>query len=392
MRTARRYLAREIYRSTAVVLLALMGLFMFFTLVDELDSVSAKFPLTALFYLQALSIPTRLYDLLPIGLLIGAILALAGLAQRNELVILRVSGVSGMGLLKMLWIISIPIVLGAAVLSELITPIAEIKSSEANLLMRGRVEGGRLASGYWFKEPMQGGGTRIINIGRLLASGNAADLRIYEFPDGTSLSLTSAAESARFADGQLIMQNVLETRIAPETKEILADAKVSDKPVVGKETFATRKVETTLTAERLVARILTPERMTLKALHDYIQYLDSNQLQSDRQVVAVWRKLAYPFTLVVMLTIAAPIGFMQTRRGGVGAKVFLGILLGTGFFMINQLALNVGLLYKWPPVVTALLPNIGATVLALAAIMAMEHRNAIINKTFGVWLSRRSTA
>lgn len=390
MRTARRYLAREIYRSTAVVLLALLGLFMFFTLVDELDSVSDKFPLVALFYLQALSIPTRLYDLLPIGLLIGAILALAGLAQRNELVILRVSGVSGMGLLKMLWLISIPIVLGATVLSEVITPIAEIKSSEANLLMRGRVEGGRLASGYWFKEPTEGG-TRVINIGSLLASGNAANLRLYEFPDGTSLSLMSTAESARFVDGQLIMQNVIETRISPETKNVLADAKVSERPVVVKETFATRQVETTLTAERLVARILTPERMTLKALHDYIQYLDRNQLQSDRQVVAVWRKLAYPFTLVVMLTIAAPIGFMQTRRGGVGAKVFLGILLGTGFFMINQLALNVGLLYKWPPVVTALLPNIGAMVLALAAIMAMEHRNAIISKTFGIWLGRKST-
>lgn len=390
MRTARRYLAREIYRSTSVVLLALLGLFMFFTLVDELDSVSDKFPLAALFYLQALSVPTRLYDLLPIGLLIGAILALAGLAQRNELVILRVSGVSGMGLLKMLWLISIPIVLGATVLSEIITPIAEIKSSEANLLMRGRVEGGRLASGYWFKEPTTGGGTRVINIGSLLASGNAANLRIYEFPDGTALSLISTAESARFVDGQLIMSNVIETRISPETKNILADAKVSEQPVVVKENFATRQVETTLTAERLVARILTPERMTLKALHDYIQYLDLNQLQSDRQVVAVWRKLAYPFTLVVMLTIAAPIGFMQTRRGGVGAKVFLGILLGTGFFMINQLALNVGLLYKWPPVVTALLPNIGAMILALIAIMAMEHRNAIISKTFGVWLGRKS--
>ena len=40
-------------------------------------------------HMQALALPTRLYDLLPIGLLIGAILALAGLAQRNELVILR---------------------------------------------------------------------------------------------------------------------------------------------------------------------------------------------------------------------------------------------------------------------------------------------------------------
>ena len=390
MRTARRYLAREIYRSTSVVLLALLGLFMFFTLVDELDTVGEKFPITALFYLQALSVPTRLYDLLPIGLLIGAILALAGLAQRNELVILRVSGVSGMGMLKMLWLISIPIVLAATVLSEFITPIAEIKSSEANLLMRGRVEGGRLVSGYWFKEPTSDGGTRIINIGRLLASGNAADLRIYEFPDGTALSLMSTAESARFVDGNLIMENVIETRISPEVREVLADAKVSERPVVVKEKIASRKVETTLSAERLVARILTPERMTLKALHDYIQYLDRNQLQSDRQVVAVWRKLAYPFTLVVMLTIAAPIGFMQTRRGGVGAKVFLGILLGTGFFMINQLALNVGLLYKWPPVVTALLPNVVATLLALTAIFAMEHRNAIISKTFNVWLGRKS--
>ena len=150
MRTARRYIAREIYRSTSVVLIALLGLFTFFTLVDELDTVGDKFPLTALFYLQLLSVPTRLYDLLPIGVLIGAILALSGLAQRNELVILRVSGVSGFGLLKMLWTVSLPIIFGALILSEFLTPMAEIKSSETNLLMRGTVEGGRLASGYWF--------------------------------------------------------------------------------------------------------------------------------------------------------------------------------------------------------------------------------------------------
>ena len=77
--------------------------------------------------MQALAIPTRLYDLLPIGLLIGAILALAGLAQRNELVILRVSGVSGMRLLRMLWIVTIPLMIGAALLSEYVTPWAEMK-------------------------------------------------------------------------------------------------------------------------------------------------------------------------------------------------------------------------------------------------------------------------
>ena len=387
MRTARRYLAKEIYRSTSVVLIALLGLFTFFTLVDELDTVGDTFPLTALFYLQVLSIPTRLYDLLPIGVLIGAILALSSLAQRNELVILRVSGVSGFGLLKMLWTVSLPIIFGALILSEFLTPIAEIKSSETNLLMRGKVEGGRLSSGYWFKEPTPNGGMRIINVGNLLASGNVANLRVYEFPDGQKLSLVAQSASGRFTDGKLVMQKVTENHISPSIEKTLSDAKVSSTPAVTITQTAERSFDTSLTAERLVARILTPERMSMLALSDYIDYLDRNQLQADRQIVAIWRKLAYPFTLLVMLTIAAPISFMQTRRGGVGAKVFLGILLGTGFFMINQLALNVSLLYNWSPIVTALLPNIGAMILALTAVFTMENRNAIANRnrTRSVW-------
>ncbi len=387
MRTARRYIAREIFRSTSVVLIALLGLFTFFTLVDELDTVGEKFPLTALFYLQILSMPTRLYDLLPIGLLIGAILALAGLAQRNELVIFRVSGVSGMGLLRMLWTIAIPIIAGALLLSEFLTPYAETKSSEANLLLRGKVEGGMLATGYWFKEPTPTGGMRVINIGKLQASGNVANLRMYEYSDGVTLVSMSQADAGRFIDGKLVMKNVTENKISLAAKHALADANVTDGPLMMVQKLPERTIETTLTAERLVARILTPERMSMIALRDYIEYLNKNQLQSDRQVVAVWRKLAYPFTLIVMLTIAAPISFMQTRRGGVGAKVFIGILMGTGFFMINQLALNVGLLYKWPPVVTALLPNISAMLIALGCVWLMENRNAIAasNKSFLFW-------
>ncbi|HCP80037.1 MAG TPA: LPS export ABC transporter permease LptG, partial [Pusillimonas sp.] len=105
------------------------------------------------------------------GLLIGAILALASLAQRNELVILRVSGVSGMRLLRMLWIITIPWVVAAFFLSELVTPAAEIKASEATLQLMGRAGGGRLNSGYWFKEEAPNQGTRIIDISELKPNG-----------------------------------------------------------------------------------------------------------------------------------------------------------------------------------------------------------------------------
>ena len=374
MRTARRYLAREIYRSCFVVIVALLGLFTFFALVDDLDNVGEKFTLTALFYMQALALPTRLYDLLPIGLLIGSILALAGLAQRNELTILRVSGVSGLRLMVTLWIVTIPAVVGATLLSEYVTPMAEIKSGEASLQFRGRAGGGRFESGYWFKEPTPAGGVRIINIGNLQANGRVSDVKVYEFDGGQDMLFTLTAKRGHFDDGSMVLEEVIDHTVSDDAENALKDGTPPKKPLLDVSQEAEHRFNSSLTASRLLARVLTPERMSAIDLLDYIDYLETNQLSPERQVVALWRKLVYPFTLIVMMTIAAPIGFMQTRRGGVGAKVFIGILLGVGFFMLNQLALNVGMLSRWPAWLTALGPNVCALLLALSALIGMEYR------------------
>jgi lipopolysaccharide export system permease protein len=387
MRTARRYLASEIYRSSAVVLMALVGLFTFFALIEELDNVGTQFTLLNLFYMQALALPTRLYDLLPIGLLIGAILALAGLAQRNELVILRVSGVSGMKLLIMLWIVTIPLVIGAFLLSEVVTPAAEIKTSEASMTLLGKSDGSRLNSGYWFKETDAHDGKRIINISTLKTNGDVSGVTLYEFRKGQQLAAFSYAEQGHFTNGTLVLRQITETQIDATSVSALANARKPDAPLTHIKTLPGRVLQTSLTPERLIARILTPERMSIIDLLDYIDYLKSNKLQTERQVVALWRKMAYPFTLLVMITIAAPIGFMQTRRGGVGSKVFIGILLGVGFFMLNQLALNVGMLSKWAPWVTALIPNLGALALALGSLILMENQHNVrrFNQTRWPW-------
>lgn len=374
MRTARRYLAREIYRSCFVVIVALLGLFTFFALVDDLDKVGDKLTLTALFYMQALALPTRLYDLLPIGLLIGAILALAGLAQRNELTILRVSGVSGMRLMLTLWIITVPAVIGATMLSEYVTPMAEVKSGEASLKFRGKAGGGQFESGYWFKEPTAGSGMRIINVGELQSSGRVTNVKLYEFSAGQKLRLFATARAGRFGDGKLVLEDVTNHILSPGSDEALKDGNPPKGPLLGLKQEAKTSFDTSLTAERLLARVLTPERMSIATLLDYIDYLKNNNLSAERQTVALWRKMAYPFTLIVMMTIAAPIAFMQTRKGGVGAKVFIGILLGVGFFMLNQLALNVGMLSGWPSWLTALGPNACALLMGLGALISMEYK------------------
>ncbi|CAM5783107.1 LPS export ABC transporter permease LptG [Castellaniella caeni] len=377
MRTARRYIAREIYRSTTVVLVALVGLFMFFALIEGLDKVGDHLTLLNLFYLQALDLPNHLYELLPIGLLIGAVLALASLAQRNELTILRASGVSGLKLLGTLWLITIPLVLGAYILSEYITPAAELRGSESRLALMGRTDGGRLSSGYWFKEGDTQDGTRIINIHKLGGHGQVEGVVLYEFRPDDTLRAYVQADSGQFEQGHLTLRGITETRIRSQATSALADGRVPSAPVGEVIRLETRSIPTSLTPERLIARILTPERMAITDLLDYIQYLQKNHLQTDRQEVALWRKIAYPFTLLVMMTIAAPIGFMQTRRGGIGPKVFLGIILGVGFFMLNQLALNAGMLGDWAPWATALVPNLLGLLLALVALLAMEHRHPL---------------
>lgn len=138
MKTARKLLSHEIYRTCSLVLVVLLGLFTFFETIEEFDKINEIYTVWVMLALQAFQLPTRLYDILPIGLLIGSVVALANLAQRNELVILRVSGLSSRKLLFMLWWIALPIIVLATLLSEVITPWADQKVSAINMAVLGK--------------------------------------------------------------------------------------------------------------------------------------------------------------------------------------------------------------------------------------------------------------
>ncbi|MDY3331223.1 MAG: LPS export ABC transporter permease LptG [Pelistega sp.] len=375
MKTARRYLASEIYRTTIAVILVLLGLFIFFDMIDGLDDLSEKFTFMSLLYMQALQVPNRLYDLLPICVLIGTVIALAGLAQRNELVILRVSGISSKRLLWMLWLITIPFMIFALLVSEVVTPYTEKKASDYAISALGK-NSTKMNSGYWFREPADENHYRVINIRRLDSSTAVSNINVFEYNTANNqLAQAVSAAKGRLQNGELTLDNVTIRTLASNIEQILtlADAPLETLSKTSSQKSMTFK--TSLTSERLVATELQPDKMSTPDLLNYVQYLEENNLQTNRHIVALWRKGSYPFTLLVMITLAAPIGFVQSRKGGVGAKIFLGILIGITFFMANQLALNVGMLNNLPPWLTALLPNIVALVLAFAALYLMERRS-----------------
>src|SRR5690606_11738609 len=147
-------------------------------------------------------------------------------------------------------------VLAAFFLSDVVTPAAEVKVSEANLLLLGHAGGGRLSSGYWFKEEGPEGGTRIINIERLQPNGGVAGINLYEFNKSQELTALSQAEQGYFGNDNLVMTGVVETQIDANAVSALADAQEPKSPITEVNNIAERSIGTTLTPERLIARIL----------------------------------------------------------------------------------------------------------------------------------------
>ena len=62
--------------------------------------------------------------------------------------------------------------------------------------------------------------------------------------------------------------------------------------------------------------------------------------------------------LLVMMALALPFAHMQPRAGQVGLKVFLGIMLGILFYMMNGLFSHLGLLQSWLPFASAIMPSV----------------------------------
>ena len=104
------------------------------------------------------------------------------------------------------------------------------------------------------------------------------------------------------------------------------------------------------------------------------QHLEANRQKTERYDIALWKKLFYPLAALVMMALALPFGYMQARAGMVGLKVFLGIMLGIFFHLLNSLFSHIGLLQNWPPLSAAALPSVAFLLAAVGMMWWLERR------------------
>jgi lipopolysaccharide export system permease protein len=146
MKIYRRYLAREVSGAILLVLGAFLGLFGFFDMITEVKSVGeGSYQLHHALAFVALRMPGRVYELMPIAVLIGTLYALSTLARHSEITVLRASGMSTRNLLTGLFQVAAIFALVTFLIGEVVAPPAEQAAHAA----QGARQRGRPGLAQW---------------------------------------------------------------------------------------------------------------------------------------------------------------------------------------------------------------------------------------------------
>ena len=369
-----RYLAKQIYLSFAFILFALMSLFIFFDFIAEISDVSGSYTILWAFLTVLLRVPSRLVEIMPIAGLIGGIYVMASMAAQSEYTILRVAGLDTRKALVTLMKIAFPIALLILVMSEVVGPFTESLSKNVRLaaVNQGK-EVLEFRSGAWIKDKLRGNdgkgavkdGIRYINVGSLEKNETIKGFRMYEFDANHRLLLSRTAETVKFiGNGQWQLNKVTETRFT----EIVGGDRLDPSFSTQIKKSDQLEIETDVSPQLLGSLLIKPDRLSIIDLFGYINHLRDNKQDYQRYAISFWKKVIYPFTILVMLALALPFAYLQTRSGGIGYKVFGGIMMGISFQLFNSLFSHAGLLGEWPAALSASLPALLYFILAVLGI------------------------
>jgi lipopolysaccharide export system permease protein len=369
-----RYLAKQIYLSFAFILFALTSLFVFFDFIAEIRDTNNTYSVALAFLTVLMRVPSRLVEIIPIAGLIGGIYVMANMAALSEYTILRIAGLDTKKALITLMKIAIPIALLILLMSEVLGPFTEGLSKNIRLgaLNQGR-ETLEFRSGAWIKDKLRDNdgrgkvknGIRYINVGALENNQTIRGFRMYEFDEKYNLLVSRTAETVKFiGEGSWRLNKVTETRFTESPGDNILDPSFNTEI----KRLDTLDIETDVSPQLLGALLIKPDRLSIIDLFNYINHLKENKQDYQRYAISFWKKVIYPFTILVMLALALPFAYLQTRSGAIGYKVFGGIMLGISFQLFNSLFSHLGLLGEWPALVSAMTPAMIYFVLALIGI------------------------
>ena len=333
------YLMKQISMGIFVSALALIPLFSFLDLIDQLDDVGTGFYQTSDAFLYVLlTIPRRFIQLAPFIALMGNVTALGRLAVNYELISLRSAGISPVKISTASLKVGFILLLIITALEFWVAPVFQQSAiaHRAAALEQSTVAGENL--GIWSRNEQH-----IIRIDNLQLDTKSSAVEIFNLNDNGFISEYISAEGFDIvSDQEWTLYNVT-------SKLILEDEIISSRTSsMSWETFLEPEQISTLTKE--------PESLSPIELFNYIEYLRNTGQEYDVYALTLWRKPGEILTMLGMLLLSVPFVIGSVGTGFANRLVLAGVT-GIIVYLLDQIFSNVGLILDLNPLLVALAPG-----------------------------------
>ena len=331
--------------SILTVWLVITGLDAVVQFIRQLGSVGKNgYTITNAVVYVLVTFPRRLYEMFGNAALIGGLLGLGGLAATNELTALRACGLSKLRIaVSAVGIVAILIV-GVVILGETAAPWGDQQAQAMQLRLKSNSGGVVGNSGLWERD-----GYNIINVKSWTAKHDGVhdlvelnDVRVYHMtPDG-QVDRFMWATTAEHDGRRWTLKNLQTSLLDPQG--------------VHTTKVPAQEWDTKLNAQVLAQSVIQPQYLPMRSLWRNIKYNELNGQSTVAFATAFWTRALYPLNVLVLVLCAMPFSFGTLRSGGLGKRMFIGMLLAIGWYFLQKAMVNFGTVYGVPPLLANLLP------------------------------------
>ena len=314
-----RYIGGTILRHSSLVFIVLMGIFLFMVFIEELADIGVgNYDLASVFRFVVLSAPRIAYETFPMVVLIGTILGLSSLALGSELVVIRASGVSLARITGSVLRIGGVFMVAAILIGEFVNPWSQSSAQQGRAEAMERAIDQNNSLGLWIRD-----GRKYVNVGEVLPDLTLLRIRIFEFDVENRLVSMEYAGKGSHQGNVWKLPKVQKTTIDAAGKSDIEDLYQAE-------------WSTAMTPQMMSAFLITPEQLSIHQLRRYMAYLRENSQDTRSYQLAYWQKLTLPLSTAVMVVLAIPFVFGSLRSGSMGRNLFIGIMVGLLFYVVNK--------------------------------------------------------
>jgi lipopolysaccharide export system permease protein len=341
------YVGRVVFVTVLLVWAVLLGLDLMLSFVGEFGDVGkGNYGISTAIAYMAYTVPRRAYELFPYAAVVGALMALGQLAASSELTALRAVGLSRRRL-------SVAVAGALAVLTLLMVVSGETAGPwgdrRANALKATAKSKDMIVarySGLWAREGdvilnANGGEERDNGTDRWL---ELRDVRLYEFAEDGRLESLALAKIAEHRPGGWLLRDVTRTNFQEKS---VTQTKIRE------ERWASK-----LDAVALTAGTDKPRYLSAGELRKAIDYRLRNSLDASDFEVIYWGRWFYALNILALCLAAVPFAFGTLRSGGMGKRLFIGIVFSLGFWLLQQQSVRLAQVYHYDYRVAYIVPTL----------------------------------